>query len=135
MEPKQSNLKYEENERLSKQETIKQEKEEEKELKEEIELMDIDSENSQEFEKHLSNTTFKYEKCEYKFSELYKNFKRGNFPTDDFILDYDIDGKFYILYKGENDQIIFYLYNYLLELELFDLNFKKNKIVKICSTY
>lgn len=135
MEPKQSNLKYEENERLSKQETIKQEKEEEKELKEEIELMDIDSENSQEFEKHLSNTTFKYEKCEYKFSELYKNFKRGNFPTDDFILDYDIDGKFYILYKGENDEIIFYFYNYLLELELFDLNLKKNKIVKICSTY
>lgn len=94
-----------------------------------------DDESNQKFSEHLSNLTFKFDKYEYKFEQLYSFFKEGNSPNEDFNLNFSYDKKFCSLFNIENDEIIFYFYNSLFNLELYNLKDKTKEIKEVCSTY
>ena len=91
-------------------------------------------ENSQKFAAHLSNINFKFDKYEYKFDQLYNFFKEGNFPNDDFKISFSFDKKICSLFYIGNNRIIFYFYNHIFNLELFNLKDETKEVKEICST-
>ena len=94
-----------------------------------------DDDNSQKFFEHISKVTFKFDKYEYKFEQLYNFFKDAKSPNDDFNIKILIDKKICSLFSTKNDKIRFYFYNHLFDLELCDFMNEKKEINKICSTY
>jgi len=94
-----------------------------------------DDKSNQKFAEHLSNHTFKFDKYEYKFEQLYNFFKEGNSPNDDFNLEISCDKKICSLFKIKSDKNVLYFYNHLFNLELYNLKDNKKEIKEVCSTY
>ena len=98
-------------------------------------MKDNKEKNNQLFNDHLSKVTFKYGKYEWKFNELYEFLKKANFPIDNFNIDIYYDNKIYELFLINDKKIVFYFFDHLFDLELFNRKSGKSEIKKICSTY
>lgn len=97
--------------------------------------MIMDDETKQKkFSEHLSKHTFIYGNIEIKFDKLYEYLKTNEFPQNLFNIDSYENEKYYLLTSYDDEQVYFF-FNYLVDLELIDMQTKKKEITQICSTY
>ena len=82
------------------------------------------------FENHLSKQAFTYGETTIKFTDLYKMVKNSNFN----IKHYSIrsSNEDYFILTQVFDNAVFYFFNYLIDLTLYNIKEKKAEKFKIC---
>ena len=85
------------------------------------------------FENHLSKQAFTYGETTIKFTDLYKMVKNSNFN----IKHYSIrsSNEDYFILTQVLDNAVFFFFNYLIDLKLYNIKEKITENFEICSTY
>ena len=92
--------------------------------------MIMDDETKQKkFSEHLSKHTFIYGNFEIKFDKMYEYLKINEFPNNLFNVDSYENEKYYLLTSYGDGQIYFF-FDYLVDLELINMQTKKKKLLK-----